>query len=76
MLSNTECSRIDHRAQPKRLGAFEEEQPKVGPTGEMSGSERVKEHREENEVLQQVQIGRQQKRFLYQIANTLFSVVN
>jgi hypothetical protein len=42
----------------------------------MSGSERVKEHREENEVLQQVEIGRQQKRFLYQIANTLFSVVN
>jgi hypothetical protein len=25
-------------------GPFEEEQPKVGPKGETSGSERVKEH--------------------------------
>jgi hypothetical protein len=30
----------------RKGGAFEIEQPKVGPKGEMSGSERVKEHRE------------------------------
>jgi len=30
----------------ERRGRREVEQPKVGPKGEMSGSERVKEHRE------------------------------
>jgi len=36
------------------------EQPKVGPKGEPSGSERVKGHGEhgvENEVLQQMEVG-------------------
>ena len=36
-------SRINHN---RKSGAFEIEQPKVGPKGEPSGSERVKEHRE------------------------------
>jgi hypothetical protein len=36
-------SRINHN---RKGGAFEIEQPKVGPKGELSGSERVKEHRE------------------------------
>ena len=33
--------KINHN---RKGGAFEIEQPKVGPKGEMSGSERVKEH--------------------------------
>ena len=36
-------SRINHN---RKSGAFEIEQSKVGPKGEPSGSERVKEHRE------------------------------
>lgn len=42
----------------ERRGRREVEQPKVGPKGESSGSERVKGHGEhgiENEVLQQVE---------------------
>jgi hypothetical protein len=39
----TEFSRIKHN---RKGGAFEIEQPKVGPKGEPSGSERVKAHRE------------------------------
>ncbi len=34
---------IDHN---RKGGAFEIEQPKVGPEGELSGGERVKGHRE------------------------------
>jgi hypothetical protein len=33
------------RTTEKAGGVFEKEQPKVGPKGEMSGSERVKGHR-------------------------------
>jgi hypothetical protein len=36
-------SKINHN---RKGGAFEIEQPKVGPKGEPSGSERVKGHRE------------------------------
>jgi hypothetical protein len=36
-------SKFNHN---RKGGAFEIEQPKVGPKGEPSGSERVKEHRE------------------------------
>jgi hypothetical protein len=39
----TECSGINHN---RKGGAFEIEQPKVGPKGEPSGSERVKGHGE------------------------------
>ena len=44
----------------ERRGRREVEQPKVGPKGEMSGSERVKEHRGHggaNEVLPQMEVG-------------------
>jgi hypothetical protein len=41
-----EFSRINHN---RKGGAFEIERPKVGPKGEPSGSERVKEHREHRE---------------------------
>jgi hypothetical protein len=34
----------------RKGGAFEIEQPKVGPKGETSGSERVKGHGEEEEL--------------------------
>jgi hypothetical protein len=38
---------IDHRGHNRKAWvAFEEEQPKVDPKGEQSGSERVKEHGE------------------------------
>jgi hypothetical protein len=41
-----ESSRTNHRAHNRKgWGVFEKEQPKVGPKGEMSGSERVKGHR-------------------------------
>jgi len=35
---------FNHRGHNRKGGAFEIEQPKVGPKGEPSGSERVKEH--------------------------------
>ena len=38
--------RINHRGHNRKDGAFEIEQPEVGPEGEPSGSERVKEHGE------------------------------
>ena len=44
----------------RKGGAFEMEQPKVGPKGEPSGTERIKGHGEhgvENEVWQQVEVG-------------------
>lgn len=42
------CSRFNHEAiyHNRKGGAFEIEEPKVGPKGESSGSERVKGHRE------------------------------
>ncbi len=49
----------------RKGGAFEIEQPKVGPKGEPSGSERVKEHREhgvKEEVLNQVSKGGKQEK--------------
>jgi hypothetical protein len=52
-----ESSRINHN---RKGGAFEIEQPKVGPKGEPRGSERVKGHGEhgvENKVLNKVEIG-------------------
>ena len=36
--------KIDHRGHNRKDGAFEKDQPEVGPEGEPSGSERVKEH--------------------------------
>jgi hypothetical protein len=52
----------------RKGGGFEIEQPKVGPKGEPSGSERVKEHgehRAKEEVLNQVSKGgRQEKIFV------------
>ncbi len=56
----TQLQGIDHN---RKGGAFEIEQPKVGPKGEPSGNERVKGHREhgvDNEVLQQMEVALKQ----------------
>ena len=49
--SGSDLLGINHN---RKGGAFEIEQPKVGPKGETSGSERVKGHGEEEEVLRYV----------------------
>jgi hypothetical protein len=56
----TQLQGIDHN---RKGGAFEIEQPKVGPKGEPSGNERIKGHREhgvDNEVLQQMEVALKQ----------------